>query len=226
MDITEGPDGALWFTLNADPGGIGRITKTGSVTIFSDGLTANSSPVGIAKGPDGALWFTESASPGRIGRITTSGEIVEYTGGLTVGAAPWFITPGPDGNMWFTENGLLGRVGRITLPPVLKSLNPDVSETSAVLRARVRPNSQATDYHFEYGETTAYGQETASDYAGNGYDFQIVEALVEGLKPGTKYHFRVVATNDSSDSLGPVRSFVTLPLRVVAPAITDAVRRA
>jgi streptogramin lyase len=214
-DITAGPDGALWFTLNADPGGIGRITKAGDVTVFTDGLTDNSRPVGIAAGPDGALWFTESASPGRIGRITPSGLITEYTGGLTVGSAPWFITAGPDGNMWFTENALLGRVARITLPPILKSLSAvEIDKTSAVLRGRVRPNSQATNYHFEYGKTTDYDHATESEYAGNGYELEVVTALVEGLEPGTKYHFRVVATNDSGDSFGPDRTFMTLPLPV------------
>jgi hypothetical protein len=221
-DITAGPDGALWFTLNADPGGIGRITKTGDVTVFTDGLTANSRPVGIAKGPDGALWFTESASPGRIGRITTGGAITEYTGGLTPGASPWFIAPGPDGNMWFTENALLGRVARITLPPVLRALSAsEVGETSALLRARVRPNSQATDYHFEYGKTTSYGQATEPEYVGNGYDLELVDGLVEGLEPDTTYHFRVVADNDSGTSYGPDKIFKTLPLPVLGPAIVE-----
>ena len=222
MDITTGPDGALWFTLKADPGGIGRITKTGSVTVFTDGLTANSSPMGIAKGPDGALWFTESASPGRIGRITTAGDVVEYTDGLTAGSAPWFITPGADGNMWFTENALLGRVARITLPPILRALDPDeVGLTSALLRAKVRPNSQVTRYSFEYGRTTGYGNETDEEYVGNGYDFVTVSSLVEGLEPGTTYHFRVVAENDSGESHGPDRSFTTLPLPVIGPATND-----
>jgi streptogramin lyase len=221
-DITAGPDGALWFTLNADPGGIGRITKAGDVTVFTDGLTADSRPVGIAKGPDGALWFTESASPGRIGSITTSGLITEYTGGLTVGAAPWFITAGPDGNMWFTENALLGRVARITLPPVLRGMGAsDVDTTSALLRGKVRPNSQATNYHFEYGTTADYGRATESAYVGNGYDLELVTELVEALDPATAYHFRVVADNDSGTSYGPDRVFETLPLPVSEPSSSE-----
>jgi streptogramin lyase len=223
-DITAGPDGALWFTLNADPGGIGRITKAGEVTTFTDGLTANSAPMGIAAGPDGALWFTESASPGRIGQITTSGDITEYTGGLTVDSAPWFIAPGPDGNMWFTENALLGRVARITLPPLVKPLAADqLGLTSARLRARVRPNSQATDYHFEYGKTTSYGQETDWAYAGNGYTLATVTQVVDGLDPATEYHYRVVASNDSGTSVGPDRVFKTEAPPLSDPAGVDPV---
>jgi streptogramin lyase len=222
-DITSGPDGALWFTLNADPGGIGRITKTGAVTTFVDGLTANSRPVGIAKGPDGALWFTESASPGRIGRITTGGDVVEYTGGLTADVSPWFITPGPDGNMWFTENALLGRVARITLPPLVRGLSADdVGTTSAELRARVKPNAQATDYKFVYGQTDAYGRETEADYAGNGITMLNVSSDVGDLAPGTTYHFRVIATNDSGTSYGPDRTFETAAI-VAQPSNVDPV---
>ncbi len=120
--------------------------------------------------------------------------------------------------MWFTENALLGRVARITLPPVLRPLSAsDVGTTSALLRARVRPNSQATDYHFEYGETTSYGRETEREYVGNGYDLELVEKLVEDLEPETAYHFRVVADNDSGTSYGPDRVLKTLPLPVLEP---------
>ena len=159
-DIATGPDGNLWFTLNADPGGIGRITPEGDVMKFSDNLTMNSRPLGIAAGPDGALWFTESAAPGRIGRITTEGDITEYSSGLLLITNPWFIAAGPDGNMWFTGNNLPGLVARITLPPLVRDVAADEIDThSARLRGKVRPNSQATDYYFEYGPTADYGMD-------------------------------------------------------------------
>jgi virginiamycin B lyase len=213
--IAKGPDGNLWFTLNADPGAIGRITTAGDVMEFSDGLTMNSRPLGIAAGPDGALWFTESASPGRIGRITTEGDITEYSAGLVAISNPWFIAAGPDGNMWFTGNNLPGRVARITLPPLVRDLAADqIGTTSARLRGKVRPNSQATTYHFEYGPTAGYGTSTPTAYAGSSYDLQQVVATVDGLAPDTKYHYRVVAENDAGITVGPDRAFVTAALPV------------
>ena len=185
-DIVTGPDGNLWFTLNADPGGIGRITPEGDVMKFSDDLTMNSRPLGIAAGPDGALWFTESAAPGRIGRITTEGDITEYSNGLLLISNPWFISAGPDGNMWFTGNNLPGLVARITLPPLVRDVAADEIDTrSARLRGKVRPNSQATNYYFEYGPTADYGMTTDDRVRG-----QLVRPgsrLCRGRGPSARY---------------------------------------
>jgi streptogramin lyase len=217
-DIALGPDGNLWFTLNADPGGIGRITPEGDVMEFSDDLTMNSRPLGIAAGPDGALWFTESAAPGRIGRITTEGDITEYSAGLLLITNPWFIAAGPDGNMWFTGNNLPGRVARITLPPLVRELDADqIATASARLRGKVRPNSQATQYHFEYGPTEDLGITTPTAYAGSSYDLDQVLATVDGLAPATKYYYRVVAENDAGTTIGPSRHFKTAALSVIEP---------
>ena len=157
-DIVTGPDGNLWFTLNADPGGIGRITPAGDVMEFSDDLTMNSRPLGIAAGPDGALWFTESAAPGRIGRITTEGDITEYSNGLllisTRGSSPPVPTAtcgSPGTTCPGSWRGSRCRRSCATWPPTRSTTD------SARLRGKVRPNSQATDYYFEYGPSADYG---------------------------------------------------------------------
>ena len=209
-DIVAGPDGNLWFTETADPGAIARITPTGGVTEFTTGLTTNSHPLGIAAGPDGNLWFTESKGPGRIGRITTAGDITEYSNGFSGIDRPWGIAAGPDGNMWFTGNNDPGRIGRITLPPLVRDVAADqITTTSARLRGKVRANSQATEYSFEWGPTTGYGNETSTVYAGSSYDLNVVMATVQGLEPATKYHYRLVAENDAGETKGADRTFIT-----------------
>ncbi len=107
LDITAGPDGAMWFTNYKN---IGRITPSGALTTYplpNQNRDANR----ITAGPDGALWFTE-VSPDAIGRITIDGAITEYplpNPATGVGE----ITTGPDGALWFTEwSG--GKIGRIT----------------------------------------------------------------------------------------------------------------
>jgi streptogramin lyase len=209
-DIVTGPDGNMWFTMNSDPGGIGMITPTGEINEFSAGLTMNSSPHGIAAGPDGNLWFTESGKPA-IGRITTDGHITEYFNGLVSILNPWGIASGPDGNMWFTGNRP-GLVGRITLPPLVRALDADeITTTSARLRGKVRPNSQATDYYFEYGPGDGdYTAQTVTAYLGSGIDLNVVTATIDGLSPGTEYHYRLVAKNDAGKTWGPDGAFKTL----------------
>ena len=213
-DIVAGPDDNLWFTLKGDPGAIGRITPEGVFKEFSKGLTTNSSPTGIAKGTDGALWFTEAASPGRIGRITTGGDISEYSEGLTSDRSPWFITPGPDGNMWFTENADPGALARISLPPAVSGRSVQyLSDNSAQLPAKIRPNAQSTEFRFDYGEAGSDGKKkTARASAGAGWDHVEVMTRVANLKPSTTYHYRVVATNDSGTSAGPTGEFTTKSL--------------
>jgi virginiamycin B lyase len=113
VEITAGPDGALWFTESgADY--IGRITTdTQSITEYPI-PTPNSQPWGITTGPDKNLWFTE-LSAGKIGRMTTSGTITEWS--IGAGSLPRGITTGPDGALWFVESGQLpnyNAIGRIT----------------------------------------------------------------------------------------------------------------
>jgi hypothetical protein len=220
--ITKEPDGAMWFTESAT-GMIGRITTAGVITEFSSGLSGSDSPDDIVKGPDGNLWFTLNADPAGIGRITPDGDITEYSNGFASILNPWYIAAGPDGNMWFTGNNVQGHVGRITLPPLVRDLTADqVAITSARLRGKVRPNSQATEYHFEYGLTDAYDAKTPGAYAGSGYDLLTVTAAVDGLAPGTKYHYRLVASNDSGTTEGPDRTFTTQSAPQAEPGGTEA----
>jgi streptogramin lyase len=212
-DIVAGPDGNLWFTESGNPGRVGRITPEGDIAEFSAGLTPASQPSGIAEGGDGELWFGEAGGAGGIGRLTDGG-ITEFAGGvvlsLTAGAMPLGLTQGPDGNVWFAENATPGRIGQITVPPgVLPKAAVSIQPESATLKAKVRANAQPTTYSFEYGHTTAYGQQTVAESAGGGMGFGSVNTPIVGLTPGTEYHFRVVATNAAGTTLGADVTFGT-----------------
>jgi len=112
-DITNGPDGNLWFT-EWNTNHIGRITTSGNYTDFP--LNQNDTrPTAITSGTDGNLWFTESDTQNNdynIGRITTTGAITNFTI-PTNNAEPNGITSGPDGNLWFTESES-NKIGKIT----------------------------------------------------------------------------------------------------------------
>jgi virginiamycin B lyase len=127
LEITAGPDGNLWYTVNGDgtagSSKVGRITPAGVVTEFV--LADTSRPVGITAGPDGKIWFTESgANPpnppgaGSIGRVDPAtfpagGSVTHFTTGISFGSSPFGICAGPDGALWFTERNNSG-VARIT----------------------------------------------------------------------------------------------------------------
>lgn len=88
----------------------------------------------------------------------------------------------------------------------------NLTQTSAKLHGTVKPNSEATTYHFEYGTTTAYG--TVTPEAGPvaaGAGSTEVTADIGSLAPGTVYHYRLVATNASGTTSGKDRTFTTRP---------------
>lgn len=69
VDLTAGPDGAMWFTYYCKPE-IGRIDPTThAVTNYTiPGLVASMQNSSISSGPDGAIWFT-GALYNVIGRV-------------------------------------------------------------------------------------------------------------------------------------------------------------
>lgn len=97
-------------------------------------------------------------------------------------------------------------------PGVEISSVTDRTATSVVLNGRVNPYGQQTAYHFEYGETSAYGNTApaaAEDVAGNGYGPRLASHAVSGLRPSTTYHYRLVAHNATGANATPDRTFTT-----------------
>ncbi len=101
----------------------------------------------------------------------------------------------------------------------------NVSPVAARLSASVDPNGRPTIYHFEYGTTASYGKRTADASAGSGQSARSMSAAISGLSPNTRYHYRVVASNDAGIARGRDRSFVTLrnPRGIAASASPNPV---
>jgi hypothetical protein len=94
-------------------------------------------------------------------------------------------------------------------PVVSGSTTKQVSATEAVLSAQVNPGGAPTTYRFEYGTGTTYSQSTpVSAPIGADNEPHEVSARIEGLAPGTTYHWRAVATN-SVTTFGPDQTFTT-----------------
>jgi hypothetical protein len=104
-----------------------------------------------------------------------------------------------------------------TLPPALIESESvtDVRSTSATLHAVIDPLGSATTYHFLYGPTTACaGSECSVPVPDGGVGsgkapVDVTPQHLQGLLPGTTYHYRVVAHNELGTVEGEQRAFTT-----------------
>lgn len=123
-------------------------------------------------------------------------------------------------------NGVENRTGTVplstTIPPPLVTTAPatDISDSSAQLVGSVDNTfGDQTTFHFEYGLTTSYGSRVpaAEGVAGNLRTPRTFSRIVNGLQPGTTYHYRLVATNSGGSAGGADHTFTTLGVDEVAP---------
>ncbi len=85
-----------------------------------------------------------------------------------------------------------------------------VAAGKATLNGTSNPRGSATSYHFEWGTTTAYGNNVPIPDAGIGAGRSNVPlAQVIGVKGITTYHYRIVASNVAGTTFGADRQFTT-----------------
>ena len=98
-------------------------------------------------------------------------------------------------------------------PSIVSGYTSQVGPSGVTLNAQIDPDGADTTYHFDYGTTNSFGQSTLESVSiGSDNSNHTVSAAIQGLQPGTTYHYRVVATNSQSlggGTLGPDRTFVT-----------------
>ncbi len=107
----------------------------------------------------------------------------------------------------------LGGDRTLSTPPPPSILSPAVanlSESSAVLGANINPNGFRTEYHFEWGTNSAYGnpQPPVFGDAGEGASEVPESFKLTGLEANVTYHWRVVATNANGTTSTPDQTFV------------------
>ena len=87
----------------------------------------------------------------------------------------------------------------------------NITSTGATLNGSVNANSSNTVVTFEYGLTTEYGNIiTATQSPVTGNTNTHVSAEINGLLPGTTYHFRVKAENEPGVAYGEDMTFTTM----------------
>ncbi|MGA8744564.1 MAG: hypothetical protein WB507_01715 [Solirubrobacterales bacterium] len=112
----------------------------------------------------------------------------------------------------YVSNGPAVQVFKpVIVPDVSVQSASNVSATTATFSGHVDPvgGGEITACRFEYGTTISYGR---SAPCAEGSSFSApsdVDAEVEGLSPGTHYHYRLIATNANGDNAA-IGSFSTL----------------
>ncbi len=105
-------------------------------------------------------------------------------------------------------------------PTIDGEWSADVTATSAMLQAQVDPSGSDTHYYFQYGtsDCTISPASCVDVPAAPGIDIGSAESdqkagvYLQGLSPGSAYHFRVIASNELGVAEGADRTLITYPL--------------
>lgn len=110
------------------------------------------------------------------------------------------------------------------VPSVDATSSSSVTSTGATLAAQINPNLAPTFYRFQYGTDTSYGSQTPpSESIGEDSLDHSVTSAISGLKPGTTYHFRVLAVNFSGSVAGQDQIFNTQAAPTIANSEASSV---
>lgn len=97
----------------------------------------------------------------------------------------------------------------VTVPDVTVKVPENVTGTGATLRGVVDGEGEAVSYHFEVGETESYAGSGTAVMQTHGGGEEHVQASITGLKPATKYYFRLVGEDKGGASCSVGLVFAT-----------------
>jgi streptogramin lyase len=123
FDLTAGPDGNLWATVDITRSSrqLGEFTQGEILKINLGGQILQTVPLStgtlqsfvgqIISGPDGNLWLLDDTTTGpsdnlNVARLSPSGKLLQ----LDAASGAVGIASGPDGNVWFTEGSEVGEI--------------------------------------------------------------------------------------------------------------------
>jgi hypothetical protein len=213
-------------------------TAFGPLATIPVGSNANWVAAGDLDGDgflDLAVGNQNAADPGRISILRGKGDTTfDPATQLVVGGTNQ--SPGvaiADANLddrpdiWVTPRDAAPSVYLNTtlFPPATVTTGPasNVSTDFATLSGTMDNDNRRGFWHFEYGETTAYGTSTTEQALGPNPDPQFPAANVGGLKPGTTYHYRLVGRTLAGGTVnGADATFTTAPTASTAITVQRA----
>lgn len=108
-----------------------------------------------------------------------------------------------------TVSFFTGSQGGTNAPVVVNQIASNTTTNSAALTGTVQPNGSPTSAWFDYGTTTALGQQSAIQNIGNSTNAVNFYATLTNLQANTTYYFRAAAQNQYGTAYGSVINFFT-----------------
>jgi hypothetical protein len=133
---------------------------------------------------------------------------------LVAGLVLVLFVLGPGGGI--TGDAVADEPAELLSPYARSGFAEVMSSSEAVLVGFVNARGSPTTARFQIGKTKSYGRwfpPGAPEHFYSGYHPSEVEQAVDGLRPATTYHFRLVATSEGGVTYGKDETFRTLPHR-------------
>jgi streptogramin lyase len=199
------PRGFLWF--GTDEGEIASISPTGALGGRGCISRCGTPILSIAPTPDRSIWFA-GGIPDCSG-CSDSAAGLNLVEGTIVGKVP------PDGVRPPADFAAKTPLPAESPPHLTVKTRQayGVEESEALLAGFINPHGSTATFRFQWGKSKKYGHIT---YAPEqpvypGYKGEEVEEFIDGLKPGTVYHFRLIGYSHSRRFFGQDETFKTLP---------------
>ncbi len=216
-NVAVGPQGDVYVVDN-NYERIERFSPEGEeLGSFGDvGEDRLSYPTGIAIDAGGDVWVADNGNS-RVAGFGPAGEYLGSFGSEGSGegqlSMPYGVAAAPGGGILAVDSGN-GRVQAwepSAAPLASTEAAGAVTKSGATLSGTVNPKGLATEYSFQYGTTSAYGETAPAspEEAGSGIEGIEVSQAVNGLSAGRLYHFRLVATNEDGTTYGEDETFAT-----------------
>ncbi len=226
--LTSGTTYYFRLVATSDAGtvtGANQVFTTLSAPTVITGQATGVGPASVTLGgsvnPNGrsTSWYFEYGSSASYGSKTSSRSAGSGTATLAVVAAVSNLRPGATYHFRLVASSSLGPARGsdatfVTTGAPLAATGPvsfaTLSLSSARVNATVNSRGLETTWWFEYGRTRGYGFRTGEARTAGSVDLR-VSALLTGLSPGVRWHYRVVARSAAGTSVGANASFATPP---------------
>jgi Tol biopolymer transport system component/DNA-binding beta-propeller fold protein YncE len=156
-----------------------------------------------------------SADGETVARYNPQGALVERFGAGRLSSGSAVGVNSSSGAVYVIDGGAR-EVNVFTLEspaaPTAEAWVTDVTADAATLHAEVNPHGMASEYHLEYGPCASGPvcfAPVPDGQLGAEFENRSFSVQLQGLQPGTAYHFRVVAHNSIGTVEGPRRTFTT-----------------